>query len=232
MKVLKYLDQGTKEWDIIRRCKITGTKLAKVMGTTNDKFELIAELISESGTEQSKHFTVTEEMRRGIAEEPMAIKAFEKHTGLNVESVGFCISDEFDYVGLSPDGLIADSSGDYTSALEVKNPNSATLIKYKLANMIAEKELGLTPAKRPFLGIPATYKWQTINYFLVNEKLRKLYFASYDERFISHDMKIYIVELNRENEVLQEEIERARVSVKEFRSTWLKWQSIVLPSGF
>lgn len=233
MKIRKDIEQGTKEWHDLRRCKITGTKLKKVMGTPNDQLELISELIAESGTEQTKHFRVTEEMQRGTDEEPMAIKAFEKETGKKVEDVGFCVSEEFDFLGLSPDGLISNLDyEDYTEAVEVKNPNSATLIKCKIANIIDEKEVGLTAAKKPFLGIPAEYKWQSINYFLVNENLKKLFFLNYDERFISHDMKMYVVELNRENEVLQLEIERAREALISFREKWMKWQQAVLPTDF
>ncbi len=226
------IEQGTKEWEQVRLCKITGTKLKKVMGTINDRVELIAELIAEEGTQQSKHFASTEDMRRGTAEEPLAIKAFEKQKGITVDSVGFCVSYEFDFLGLSPDGFIKDSSGEYTQAVEIKNPNSSTLIKYKLANMIDEKELGLTPAKKPFLGIPAQYKWQVIDYFIVNEKLKKLYFVTYDERFISNDMKLYIVEVNRDNEILQDEMNRAKEMLKSFRETWLSWKEIVMSTSF
>ncbi|HEC30474.1 MAG TPA: hypothetical protein ENI66_00470 [Candidatus Yonathbacteria bacterium] len=231
MKILDLI-QNTPEWSTERRGKITGTKLSKVMGTPLNKIELISELIAEVGTEQTKHMGVSEKMRRGTEEEPMSLKSFEKTTGKKVTSVGFCISDEFSYLGLSPDGLISDVYGDYTEAVEIKNPDSSTLIKYKLANMIEEKELGLTPAKRPFLGIPEEYKYQTLNYFLVNEKLRKLHFVTHDERFISGDMKTYIVELNRENEVLQKELDRIRKALVLFRETWMKWQEIVLPTGF
>lgn len=232
MKVIDNLEQGTQEWHDARRCKVSGTKLKNVMGTSLNQFDLIADLIAEKGTEQSKTFRATEEMERGSAEEIFAIKSFEKQTGKKITQVGMCVSSEEDWITLSPDGLIANAEGKFTEAVEIKSPNSATVIKYKLANMVDEKELGLTASKMPFLGIPAEYKWQCVHYFIVNPDLRKLHFVAYDERFIDGDQKLYIVELNWENEVLQEAIHEAKVALKAFREKWLRWEEVVLPTNF
>lgn len=232
MQVIKNMEQGTQEWQEARRCKITGTKLKSVMGTSQAKFDMIAELIAEEGTEQSKAFKATAEMERGSAEEVFAVKLFEKLTGKTVEQVGLCISDEFDFVTLSPDGLIPNEEGKYTEAIEVKSPNSATMIKYKLANLIDPKETNLTASKKPFLGIPAEYKWQVVHNFIVNPDLRTLYFLVYDARFIQDSSKSYIVEVKWENEVLQEAIMEAKKALTEFRETWLRWKDVVAPVSF
>ena len=226
------MEQGTKEWENARRCKITGTKLAKVMGTPYSQLELIAELIAEEGTEQTKNFRKTEEMERGTAEELFAIKLFEKETGKKTKEVGICVSDEFDWLTLSPDRLIFDETGRCAEAIEAKSPNSTTIIKYRIMNMVAPEETNLTPAKKPFLGVPAEYKWQVVQYFLVNPDLRKLYFVVYDERFIDPKAKLYIVEVDWENELLQEAILEAREELKTFREKWLAWKEIVLPDNF
>ncbi len=232
MQVIKNITQGTLEWHEARRMKITGTKLKSVMGTDLARFDLIAELIAEEGTESTKSFRATEEMDRGTQEEVFAIKLFEKQTGKKVDKIGLCKSDEFDFVTLSPDGLILGADFKYTEAVEVKSPNSATVIKYKLANMIDPKETKLTPSKKPFLGIPSEYKWQIVMYFLVNPDLRKLHFVTYDERFIEGAQKLYIVEVNWENEILQEAILDAKTALALFRVTWLKWKDVVLPTNF
>lgn len=232
MKVIDNIEQGTQEWHEARRCKVSGTKLKDVMGTDLNRFDLIAELIAEKGTEQSKTFRATEEMERGSAEEVFAIKSFERQTGKKVTQVGMCVSDEHDWLTLSPDGLIMDAEGKYSEAVEIKSPNSATVIKYKLANMIPQTETKLIPSKQPFLGIPAEYKWQCVQYFIVNPDLRKLSFVAYDERFIDGNQKLYIVELNWENEVLQKAIFDAKKSLLEFRERWQKWEEIVLPTNF
>ena len=228
MKIIN-IKQNTLEWQKMRMEKITGTKLAKVMGTPYAQLELIAELIAECGTERNKEFIQTTSMERGSAEEEFAIKLFEKETGKKTTEVGICISDEFDWLTLSPDRLILDEKESCTEAVEAKCPNSATAIKYKIMNMIDNKETKLTPAKQPFLGVPSEYKWQVVQYFLVNPDLRKLYFVVYDERFIDPQAKLYIVEVNWENELLQEVITEAKEALITFREKWLAWKEIVLP---
>jgi hypothetical protein len=231
MEVIKELEQGSPEWHDARRCKVTGTKLKSVMGTPYARFELACELIAEEGTEQSDILRPTTEMERGTAEEEFAIKLFEKQTGKTVEQVGMCISSEYEWLTLSPDGLIK-KDGKYSEAIEVKSPKSKTVIRYKLSNLVDHKELGLTPAKKPFLGVPADYKWQCVDYFLVNPDLRTLYFVWYDERFIDGELKLNIVELKWENEILQDAIHEARTALEDFRKKWVKWRSLALPDNF
>lgn len=146
MKVLENLEQGTMEWHAHRRCSVTGTKLQYVMGTDVAQRGLIAELIAEKGTEQSKAFKITAEMERGTAEEEFAIKLFEKKTGKKVDQLGMCIHDDMEWVKLSPDGMIKNSKGKYTEAVEVKSPDSKNVILYKIENMIPLAETGLEKA--------------------------------------------------------------------------------------
>ena len=226
------VSQGTKAWFDLRRCKVTGTKLDSVMGSALDKVNLISELISEEATEQTKILRPTEEMERGTAEEVFAIKEFEARTGKVVDRLGICISQEFDWLSLSPDGFIKNEEGKYTEAIEVKSPNSQTAIFYRLSNLIPADELGLTKSKQTFLGIPAQYKWQVVDYFLVNTDLEKLYFVVYDARFIDEDQKLYVVEVSRENELLQEALVEAREALIKFRENWLRWRDIILPTKF
>jgi len=229
MKIIENLEQGTAEWHQARRGKVTGTKLKRVMGTQWDRVMLTAELIAEEGTEQSKIIRANTEMERGTAEEPFAIKAFEFKTGKDVEVVGACVSDEHDWLLLSPDGLIK-NNGKYTEAVEVKSPDSKMAIFYKMANMIKEEELAITPAKKPIKGIPHDYIWQVVHYFIVNEELKKLHFVTYDERFVENEAKMYIVEVTRKD--LEEEITEAKARLSTFRDDWLRWKEIVLPDNF
>lgn len=226
------LEQGSPEWLEARRCKISGTKLDEVMGTAYERTKLLARLIAEEGTEQTKMMVATPEMERGSAEEVFAIKRFEQRTGKTVKRDGLCVSDEHDWLVLSPDGLIANDSGEYTEAVEVKSPNSETAVFYRLCNLVGGKELGLTASKQPFLGVPADYKWQVVQYFLVNEKLQKLYFLVYDARFIDDSMKLMVVEVERHNELLQDAMQEAREELAKFRTDWLAYKEMVLPDNF
>src|ERR1700749_2436302 len=92
------VEQGTMEWQALRRCKVTGTKLEDVMGTPSARVQLIAELIAEEATEQTKTVRVTEEMERGTNEEEFAIKLFEEQTGKEYVRGGIWLSDEFDFL--------------------------------------------------------------------------------------------------------------------------------------
>lgn len=227
MKIIN-CDQRSLDWHAIRRCKVTGTKLKHVMGTPMARISLIAELIAEEGTESSKQFRSTPEMERGTAEEPFAVKAFIEKTGKKVKEVGICISDEFPWLAHSPDGVIGK---DCEEEIEIKNPDSSTMILDKIMNMVPSDQLG-TKAKLNFIGVPEEYKWQIVDAFLVNEKLNKLHFVIYDARFVSDDQKIYIVEVERSNPLLQEAMEEAREALIKFREDWLRWKEIVLPSNF
>lgn len=106
MQVIKGA-QGSEEWHDARRCKITATKLDMVMGTPLVQAQLIAELVAEYASEQTKHFKATAEMERGTEEEPKAVASFENATGTKVNrEVAFCVSDKYPYLGFSPDGLL------------------------------------------------------------------------------------------------------------------------------
>lgn len=231
MKILE-IEQGTAEWHARRRCTITGTKLDDVMGTSLARVQLASELIAEEATEQSKIIRPTEEMERGNAEEEFAIKRFEQQIGRKIVRGGMWLSDERDWHAHSPDGSIVEENGDVLEAVEVKNPDSKNVIFYRISNMVDNKELGLTKSKIPFLGVPEIYKWQCVNAFIVNKKLQKLHFVIHDARFIQDSAKLYVVTLDRDNEILQEAIKEAEEALTKFREDWQNWKEIVLPTEF
>lgn len=248
MKVITDIEQGTQQWHDLRRCKVTGTKLENAVGTPLARAQQIAELIAEEGTEQSKVLRPTAEMERGTAEEIFTIKRYEEKFKRKVDRVTMCISDEFPWLAVSPDGLIKDKKGKYSRAVEIKNPDSKTLMFNKMLNLIGMEKLGLgawskpteknpdikfTPSsKEPFLGVPADYKWQVVGSFLVNEDLETLDFVISDARFIDDDAKMYIVEVHRGHPLMQEALEEARNLLISFRREWLEYKEIILPTNF
>lgn len=244
MKVIDVV-QGTKEWEGLRRAKVRGTSLDDVMGTSLARTQLIAELIAEEASEQIKHVRASEEMERGNFEEGFALKLFEKQTGKKVIQGGFWESEEYDYLVCSPDGSVVSKNGDILEAVEVKNPDTKTVFFYKLTNMIGMEALGLgtysavtknnpepvfkPSAKNPFLGVPPEYKWQCVNYFLVNRKLKKLHFVAHDARIINDDQKLYVVTIERSNPELISALEEVETELQRFRKDWMTWKDIVLP---
>lgn len=236
MKILN-IAQGTQEWHDARRATITGTKLKYVMGTLEAQTALTAELIAEKGTELTKEIRTSAEMERGNGEEEFAVRKFEEQTGLTIDRIGMCQHKDWEWVKLSPDGLIKNKKGKYTEAVEIKCPDSKKLILQKIENLIDPKETGLMgvrgpKAGMPFLGVPSEYKWQVVHYFVVNPDLEKLHFVTYDERFIDPTAKLYIVEVEREHEEMQGAIKEATEQLEKFRARWMEWEEIVLPSNF
>lgn len=208
------VEQGSDAWREARRCKITGTRLASVMGTQAKQMDLICELIAEEATEQVKQIKTTPEMERGSAEEPFAVKYFEQKTGKKTEQVGIYISEEFDYLACSPDRLIK-VGDEYVEGLEIKCPNTKTLFSYKIDN-----------------EIPSEYKWQVLNYFLVIPSIKEMSFAVYDARIISDDHKMHIVSIKRDDPEVQKDLAKAKEELLKFRDKWLKYRDIALPDNF
>lgn len=185
------IDQGTSEWHQIRKGKITGTQLKDIMGTPAKRQDAIYEIIAERltvGVEAEESYENA--MDRGIRLEPDAISAFELETGLLVETIGFCEDDTNPMIANSPDGLIGE-----TEAVEAKCMGGKNHVKMWLKN-----------------EVPDEYKWQVVQYFIVNDKLEKLYFIGYNPDITVHPL--HIIEVKR-NEI-QDSIEKAAVGQKQF----------------
>jgi len=178
MKEVK-LEQGTREWLEARKGKITGTRLKDVLKA--DNLPAIYEMIAELGSDEIEETFVNKAMQRGKDCEPIAISLYQHMTGVVIDSVGFCISEDNEMLALSPDGFTADRTG----AIEVKSPNTATHVKYILGDRV-----------------PSEYLPQVMNYFLVNTKLEYLDFVSFDDRYKPYP--IWIKRVTREE--LKEEL--------------------------
>lgn len=158
MKTLKFKDK--ESWEEARIGKITGTKLKdliSVKGSVKKGFwKLVAERLSLPADEENA-------MDRGVRLEEEAIKTFEKETGKKVDnSLVIWVSDENDSIAISPDGIIGK-----TEAVEIKCLNSASHIEALLTN-----------------ELPIEYQFQVLQYFIVNPKLKTLYFGFYDPRVL------------------------------------------------
>lgn len=199
MKIFNF-PQGTPEWERARLEKITGTRLADAIGTPAKQESLINELIAENLTESRKETYTNMAMARGSEAEEHAIEEYEEATGEITEQVGFCVSDEFDWLANSPDRLI-ERDGKYVKAVEVKSPNTDTLVKY-IRNG----------------GIPKEYMGQVMSYFLVNEDLEELDFVVYDPRVQTDQYRLWIQNVKREDLTLDE----ANQKLLKFRDKWEK----------
>lgn len=180
-------EQRSDEWFHLRKGKITGTVLKAILGTPKARKEVMYEILGErlqTGIEDE----FENAMDRGTRLEPEAISAFEFETGLKVDTAGLCQDDDNCQIANSPDGLIGEDE-----AIEVKCMGSKNHVKMWLENKI-----------------PDEYKYQALQYFVVNEKLKKLYFVGYNPSIPVHPL--HIIEVERD----EEEIENARKKQEEF----------------
>ena len=189
------VEQRSPEWEQLRKTHLTGTILKGIMGTPKARQEAIYEMIANRltvGVDSDEEYE--NPMDRGTRLEPDAISTFEFETGKSVEKVGFCESDEIEAVAQSPDGYIKDT-GD-TEAIEVKSMGGKNHVKLWLTN-----------------EVPDEYKWQVVQYFVVNDKLEKLYFVGYNPQIPVHPL--HIIEVERDEVVIQQAKEAQKVFLQE-----------------
>src|SRR3990167_2858267 len=157
MKIQKF--ENEQEWLDARLGKIGGTRLKDIKNKRGGSpkigfYELIAERICLPATEEGA-------MDRGQRLEDEAIHKFSERIGKKVSNeLVIWHRDEDENIAISPDGSIGK-----TEAVEIKCLNSARHIEAWLTKQI-----------------PDEYEYQVIQYFLVNDKLKKLYFVFYDPR--------------------------------------------------
>jgi len=185
------IEQRTDEWHQLRKGKITGTTLKSIMGTPKARQEAIYEILAErltTGIDDGSENA----MDRGTRLEGEAISMFELEVGKQVELVGFAEDDTNPMIANSPDGLIGE-----TEAIEVKCMGGKNHVKMWLTNKV-----------------PDDYFWQVAQYFIVNEKLEKLYFVGYNPDIPIHTL--HIIEVSRKG--IEEDIIKAREAQINFLS--------------
>jgi len=191
MKKYDKIEQRSPEWFQKRKGVISGTRLKNLMGTPKAreeaKYETIAERLTVGVNDGENP------MDRGIRLEEDAISMFELEKGVSVERTGFVENDDNQFIGYSPDGIIKDTND--KEDLEIKCPGGKNHVKIWLKN-----------------EIPIEYKWQMIQAFIVNPKLEKRYFASFNPDIPVHPL--HIIKLTRKE--AEEQIEKAKEAQEVF----------------
>lgn len=172
MKTLTFNSQ--EEWLEARKTKITGSRLKDVVtlrgnGKKIEYYELIAERLALPPDGQDP-------MDRGHELEVEAIERFSKETGKEVDTtLRLWVRDDNDSIAISPDGTIGENE-----AVEVKCLASARHIEALLKQ-----------------EVPNDYEFQALQYFIVNDKLKTLYFCFYDPRLAVKDF--FFLTIKRED---------------------------------
>ena len=189
------VEQRSQEWFNIRKGKITGSEVHKIMGGKDGQLtqtaktyllEKVAELYGGHGALASGAA-----IEWGVELEDTAIAAYQDRTGNIVQKCSFIPVDE--HYGGSPDGKVRTEG-----AIEVKCPfNSVNHFKH-----------GLITTDEAFKEVAANYYYQCISHMIaLNAKWCD--FISYDPR-VSEDCQMFVYRLKRN----EEEIEAIKAKVK------------------
>lgn len=197
------LEQKSDEWHALRAGKFTGSRFDDVLAmskpTKNNPIprplkarqDLIWDIAAERIQGYQPHGMTSYSLKWGIENEPLARAAYEIKSGEFVEEVAFIEHPKFNFVGLSPDGLIGNDG-----MIEIKSPSSP---KVHLQRWID--------------GVPDEYKAQVQGGLWVTGR-KWNDFISYDgdtdERFKLLVIRVYRDEeyiKNLEKEILQAESE-------------------------
>jgi putative phage-type endonuclease len=165
--------ESEEEWLAGRRGKITGSRLKDIYskrGTTKIGFyEILAERLGLPADDENV-------MDRGHRLEDEAVDRFEAKTGKKVDrSLVIWSREDCPEIAVSPDGSIGEKE-----AVEIKCLSSARHLEALITG-----------------SIPSEYEEQVIQYFIVNDKLKTLYFCFYDPRMKVNDF--FIREVTRES---------------------------------
>jgi len=119
------MQQGTDEWFAARLGKVTASRAADVMTKKGSaaRANLSAQLVLERLTNTKGELFSSPSMQWGVDQEPFARAAYEAHSGVWVDTVGFVQHPTIERAGASPDGLVG-----LDGLVEIKCPNTATML--------------------------------------------------------------------------------------------------------
>jgi len=181
------IEQRTDDWHAMRCGRITGTGFSDVMNFTKSgeagagRKNLIARLAVERLTGAQAETYKNAAMQRGIDLEPEARSAYEATSGELVDQVPFVVHPKYDFIGVSPDGLIGDDG-----MVELKCPDSM----HKHLDALLRG------------GHAIEYRWQIIGQMWVCERGWNDA-TSYDPRYPSH-LQLAIKRVLRDEAAIKE----------------------------
>jgi len=199
------MEQRTEEWHLARLGKVTASRVADVLakiktGESASRKNYKMELVVQRLTGQPQESFTNAAMEWGTATEPQARMAYEAHTGLFVDEVGFIDHPTIEGFGCSPDGVVGEtlhskhnSITPMTGLIEIKCPNTATHIETVLENKAPSKYIPQMQCQMAVTGA----KWCD--------------FVSFDPR-VPEDLQLLVVRVERD----QEYIDSMEVEVKQF----------------
>ena len=217
MKTIE-VEQRSDEWLEARQTVITGTRVKAIkplarkgkMGTEPAEFwKLVAEYVSYGAEEESPMVRGTH-LENENAEQTVAEKKLKNPN----YDCGIWKTDD-DLLGYSPDA--AEDKDEPTWAIECKSLATAEHLYLILGDKFAKGELPdfmepfFPPRPGMYRGIDSVaeeHQHQVRQAFVVNPKLKVVYYSLYDPRVIVPGLKHYTITVKREE--LEEDIEEQK----------------------
>lgn len=163
-----YMEQGTPEWNEIRKLKFTASNANTILAMGKGVVTLIKQMLTEYySSGKYEDYTAKYEnvhIRRGHEYEDKARQIYVLETGNNVEQVGFIETGE--YEGCSPDGLVNEDG-----LLEIKNLSDSSYVELIATGKIEKKHLDQMQMQLYETG----RKW--CDYFAFNPNFNPCYFC-------------------------------------------------------
>ena len=137
------MTQGTPEWLVARRGRVTASRCADVITKvgkgeklrySGKRYGYLMELLEEHLTGRAVEHFVSREMEWGIEQQIFAQAAYEMKQGVSVDDVGLVVHPKNDLFASSPDGLV-DSDG----LVEFKCPTTRIHLEYLEAGDVPEE---------------------------------------------------------------------------------------------
>lgn len=151
------VEQRSEEWKQIRLGKFTGSRFKDVLAVSKKdgkplkaREDLIWQLATERINNNSGRGFSSQATNWGTEIEPFARSAYEFETGENVIEVGFIQHKKYDFVGISPDGLVGEDGG-----VEFKSPINSSIHLQRAVNGIPDEYV---PQCQGFLWVTGR-KW-------------------------------------------------------------------------
>jgi putative phage-type endonuclease len=179
------LEQGSDEWKQARLGHVTASCVADVMAKGKGGQEAITRkkykmrLVAERVTGQGQDSFTSSAMEWGVMQEPFARQQYEVSHETFVEKTGFWKHPKYDWIGVSPDGLVGDNG-----LIEIKCPNSTTHLDYLIADQVPTEY----------------YKQMQCQMWVTNREWCD--FVSYDPRIRSEKNKLFVKRLYRSNDFI------------------------------
>lgn len=181
------LEQGSDEWKQARLGHVTASCVTDVMAKGKGGQEAITRkkykmrLVAERVTGQGQDSFTSSAMEWGVMQEPFARQQYEVSHETFVEKTGFWKHPIYDWIGVSPDGLVGDDG-----LIEIKCPNSTTHLDYLIADQVPTEY----------------YKQMQCQMWVTNRKWCD--FVSYDPRIRSDKNKLFVKRCVRDDVFIAE----------------------------